>query len=130
MKTVRLKYKDARLQEMLDEYMEEWHLNRDNYTVPLLWIGRVDDGGTLYAAAGYTPTPDKSVVYISDLLCRKLYTGKRELLRLVDFMAESFGNGRVQAVLANAPAENKISQRLMERMGMKPITISYAWVRK
>jgi RimJ/RimL family protein N-acetyltransferase len=129
METVRLKFDDARLQGMLDEYMAEWNLNRSNYTAPLIWIGRVDSE-TLLAAVGYTPTPDKRVVYISDLLCQKSYRGKRAVLQLVDMLAQAFLKNNVQAVLANAPARNTISQHLMERLGMKPITISYAWVRE
>lgn len=125
LETKRIAFESPELQEMLTAFHRRWGIDPSTYVRPAEWVVKTD-GVTIFAAMGFTSAPDFSIVYIADLLCQPSKSGVRAMVELVtEFTEKAYSDKRVQSVCAKAIYQNKPMRKLIERFGLKPLTVVY-----
>ena len=124
-------FENPQLQEMLSQYLMDWGINPLSYSRPSTWVGKVDEQGSLFAAVGFTKTPDCSVVYVADILCQDNKQGTRAMLELMMELRDKLvADKRVQTVAAQAVYHNSTMRKFIERMGLRPVAVAYGVTRE
>jgi hypothetical protein len=116
---------DPQLQALIAGYVKRWKVQQ--FIPPTSWVGKGDEDELLYAALGFTVSPDHSVVYLSDLLCLRSGKGVQAMKDLMEeFQEYAVSDKRIQMVFAQCIYENMAMRKLFESTILKPTTVVYA----
>lgn len=118
---------DPMLMDMLKDYYDAFHLDRQTFKPPAQWVGAFD-GKKLIAAIGFTRTPDSSVIFVAELVCTRNLRGAKALIRLVaNFQTYCADHPDIQLVLAQCLETNTPMRKFLSRSTfMRPISTMYA----
>ena len=115
------------IRDLVQRYHDRWNQNFAAFVPPKRWIARTDGEDKLQAALGWTA--QEGLIFIGALVCQPTKSGHQEMYTLATEFADTIRDS-AQVVMAATVYDNKRSQRLCEALGLKPLSISYAYVRK